>query len=446
MSPVSEPLPVVLYGRTVGHLVPVEPTRQAIRRRSTEAAEFHYDSDYLGSSAVRAPLSVRMPLDPGPVPARKVEAFLAGLLPENLDSRRELARQLDVPDQPVSLLARIGWDCPGAVQITTVDRLADMQARAGGLERIDDVQIAARLEAVTRDQAAWSEPNEHWSLAGQQAKIALAQLPDGAWAEATGSAPTTHIIKPGIGHLMHQALVEHATMVAAGALGVDVAESHYTEFEARPAIIVTRFDRRRTSRGVVRIHQEDMCQAVGRLPEAKYEADGGPGLADMAAVLRTQVRTDPTKELTALADFALINYAAAAPDGHAKNVSIRILPTGQVAMAPLYDLSTALPYDRTFDTLALSMGGERSANNIHARQWTRLAADLSVDEDHLRRRARTLVSNFPDAFHDALAEVGTPAARAIWGRTADRAEKHRTACLQRLDEPSVRARHRAQQR
>ena len=188
-------------------------------------------------------------------------------------------------------------------------------------------------------------------MAGQQEKFALAQLRtrDGrprGWAEAKGSAPTTHIVKPGIGRLRDQALVEHATMRAAAALGVEVARTEFTDFGGQTALIVERFDRVQLSDGSVqRIHQEDLCQAMGRKPEDKYEEDGGPTAKDMARILRAHAY-EPGRELRKLADFILINHAAAAPDGHSKNVSIRILPNGDVRMAPLYDLATGVAYDK----------------------------------------------------------------------------------------------------
>lgn len=208
-----------------------------------------------------------------------------------------------------------------------------------GLEPVIDREISQRITRLRDHTAEWTRPDEHWSLAGQQEKFALTQLVtlDGrrkGWAEAKGSATTTHIVKPGIGRLHHQALVEHATMRAAAALGVEVARTEFAEFGGQAAPIVERFDRVQLPDGSVqRIHQEDMCQATGRIPENKYEEDGGPTAKDMAQILKAHAH-DPSRELLKLADFVLINYAAVAPDGHAKNVSIRILPNGDVRMAP----------------------------------------------------------------------------------------------------------------
>lgn len=416
----SSPLIVVLYGHVVGQL-----------ERGPQGPIFSY-----GQDPGRAPLSVNLPLNPGrSFTSRKVSPFLDGLLPEDANARRRAAAELGVADTPLELLSVLGWDCPGAVQITAETNLAQLLAREGSLVPLTEQDIAARLDRLQEPSASWTEPGEHWSLAGQQSKFALARTSSG-WAEANGSEPTTHIVKPGIGRLAHQALVEHATMQAAAALGVDVARTEYTEFNGRPAIVIERFDRIRQRDGkVARIHQEDMCQATGRMPDRKYEEAGGLNVREMAAILRSNAR-DTGPEITKLADFLLINYAAEAPDGHSKNVSIRILPNGNVTMAPLYDLASALPYEaKSMDrNLALSIGGRRRINDIHSKQWTRAAQDLGLPEAQLRDRARYLVSSFPDAFRDALFATGAPEAEEVWARACTRAATHVERCLQRLDE------------
>lgn len=422
---------VVLYGQRIGRL----------DREPGGGASFTYDPEYL-LRAVRPQLSMRLPLREAPFPAARTLPFLDGLLPENREARREKARARGIPDDPVSLLSVMGWDCPGAVQIFPEDEIEQMLGREGGLEPVTDDEIGARIARLRDHSAGWTLPEEHWSLAGQQEKFALAQQvrDDGStgWAEAFGSAPTTHIVKPGIGRLHHQALVEHATMRAAALLGLSVAETEYVHFAGESAIVVKRFDRVPVASGAVRrIHQEDLAQATGRLPESKYEEDGGPTARDMSRIIRDHAHT-PAPELTKLADFVLINYVAAAPDGHAKNISIRILPDGDVRVAPLYDLASGLPYSKADvdRRLALSIGGERQLSRIHAGQWARAARELGVREDALHDHARQLLTGFPDAFHEALDEVDTREADHVWKHAAKAFADHTAACLKQLDAPT----------
>lgn len=95
--------------------------------------------------------------------------------------------------------------------------------------------------------------------------------------------------------------------------------------------------------GAVQLLKEDFCQALGVPPHLKYESDGGPGLSDLAAVLRGSERAD--EDLTTLLTSQVLFWLMAAPDGHAKNFSIRLLPAGRYALTPLYDVMSIWPIE-----------------------------------------------------------------------------------------------------
>jgi serine/threonine-protein kinase HipA len=312
-----------------------------------------------------------------------------------------------------------------------------MLARNDDLPEVSDAAIAARLRDLrTTGEASWTLPEEHWSLPGQQAKIALARLRDG-WHEAHGSAATTHIIKPGIGRLHHQALVEHATMRAAAACGLAVANTEFVYFGEEPAIVVERYDRLVLEDDtVVRLHQEDLCSAAGRLPSRKYESDGGPGLRDMVRTVN-QVATDRAAAVRAVGDFVAFNYVSGSPDGHAKNISLLLLPH-ETRMAPLYDLATGLPYDSKnpeFRQVAVGIGGRRKFGQVLGKHWDRAAEQLGIPAPEYRERARSLARAFPDGFSDALRSLETPEAESIRGRSIDAIATHARLVLERLDDP-----------
>jgi serine/threonine-protein kinase HipA len=420
----AERLAVLLYGQVVGRLdrtvQPANPT-------------FTYEDAYAASGGV--PLSLRLPIASTTYSERQVEPYLRGLLPENRATLGRWADRLSVsPDDIFGILAEMGWECPGAVQFCRFDDVEDLLSRNGEYRPVSDTDIAERLRELVDEPASWSMPGEHWSLGGQQEKFALTSLA-GQWHEAHGSAATTHIIKPGIKALLHQALVEHLTMAAASDLGVDVAASRIVQFDDQWALVVERFDRTVGSdSSVVRVHQEDFCQALGRLPEAKYEARGGPGLADMAGVVRkwSSQRDD---DLMALADFAAVNLISGAPDGHSKNISLLLAFDGQRRIAPLYDLATGLSYDRgSIDrTVALSIGGERIFSRVRQKQWEKAARTLGLPPDLLIGRARAMAEQYPDAFERAVALAqGIPGADEIGARTLPALRKHCEDLLQQL--------------
>lgn len=419
-------LAVVMYGRVVGRIT--QPFRSA-------EPEFTYDSEYLDQG--RTPLSVLMPVVDGSYRGLRVRAFLEGVLPEDPQTRRRWASQLDVePDDYIGLLSQMGWDCPGAVQFSAVAELDDMLARGRETRPVSAEEIGARLRDLrTVAEPSWTMPEEHWSLPGQQAKFALARLSDG-WREAHGSAATTHILKPGIGRLHHQALVEHATMRAARSAGLSVARSEFRYFGEEPAIVVERYDRVVLEDDtVVRLHQEDFCSANGRLPAKKYEAHGGPGLGDMARTVQQNVR-DRHSALRALGDFAAFNYISGSPDGHSKNISLLLLPD-DVRVAPLYDLATGLPYDSVpgFREVALSISGRRKFGQVLGKHWDRAARVLGIPAEEFRARARHLAGSFPDAFSDALRVIGTAEAGHVRQRSMTAINQHAQDVLARLNDP-----------
>ena len=423
----SRLLEVVMYDQLVG---------QISQRSAAADPEFTYDPDYLDSAST--PLAILLPLADATYKGKNVRAFLEGVLPEDPATRQRWGSRLGVsPDDTIAILSRMGWDCPGAVQFCTPDTLDEMRERARETQPVSDEEIANRLRALrTADAASWSLPDEHWSLPGQQSKFALAHLSDG-WHEAHGSAATTHIIKPGIGRLHHQALVEHATMHAARQMGLDVANTEFTRFgDGEAAIVIERYDRIVLDDDtVVRLHQEDFCSASGRLPDKKYEAHGGPSLGDLARVVSQNV-DDRAVGARAVGDFAAFNYVAGAPDGHSKNISLLLLPN-EIRVAPLYDLATGLPYDGSpaLREVAVSIGGRRKFGQVLGKHWDRAAAALGIPAEEYRARAETMTEQFPDAFSDALVAIGTPEAEEVRVRSVDAIARHVTQIAERLDDP-----------
>lgn len=419
----SEQLLVLLYDNVVGTLhqpsLGDDPT-------------FTYLPEYArGGSAA---LSARLPLSESTYTAKRVAPFLSGLLPENRELRSQMARELGThEDDYFTLLSHMGWDCPGAVQFCRPTDVQLLRERTSEYAEIDESGIAARLRSLTGNPASWLMPDEHWSLGGQQEKFALAEI-NGRWHEAHGSAATTHIFKPGIPSLHHQALVEHVTMMAASHLGVDIAGTRMLQFEDQWAIVVGRFDRSFTDDNhVVRLHQEDFCQALGRMPSRKYESNGGPTLADMVRTVE-QHSTERYDDRIALADFLIINVVAGAPDGHSKNISMLRLPN-ETSVAPLYDLATGLAYEtqRVERSTALSVGGERELSRIYKKQWIKAADILKLDGDAVVARTASLASGFPAAFETALVSVEhIPGANEVADRTLPELRSHCERIIDRL--------------
>lgn len=243
------------------------------------------------------PLSLSMPLALAEHPHAVVDAYLWGLLPDNEIIVERWAQRFHVsPRSAFALLAHVGEDCAGAVRFATPERIRTLAREdRGTVEWLDEGEIADRLRALRRDASAWWRVTDggQFSLAGAQPKTAL--FFDGKrWGVPNGRIPTTHILKPGVPDLIDHASNEHFCLVLAQCLGLPAATSRVMRFEDEMAIVVERYDRISTRGRIVRVHQEDICQALGVHPASKYESEGGPGVRDVVLLgARGGGRTDP---------------------------------------------------------------------------------------------------------------------------------------------------------
>ncbi len=344
------------------------------------------------------PLSLSMPLAAAEHGRAAIEAFLWGLLPDNEAILEGWARRFHVSARnPLALLSEVGEDCPGAVQFVRPERLdVCLTAEPEPIEWLDEHAVAERLRALRADPSAWRLPSDtgQFSLAGAQPKTALL-LDDGRWGVPSGRTPTTHILKPP-GELAGQAENEHFCLVLARQLGLPTTSSTIRRFEDQIAIVVERYDRQRTKDGILRVHQEDLCQAMGVSPTRKYENEGGPGVTPIIAFLRDS-STEREQDVSTFVDALIFNWLVAGTDAHAKNFSL-LIATGRVRLAPLYDLASILPYDLDFQKIKLAMkiGSDYKLRDIGQREWRQLAEKNRLDPDQLLDRIREFAARIPD--------------------------------------------------
>jgi serine/threonine-protein kinase HipA len=245
-----------------------------------------------------------------------------------------------------------------------------------------------------------------FSLAGAQPKTAL--LFDGKkWGLPSGRIPTTHILKPGAVELEAHAENEHFCLVLARELGLPAAGSKIVHFEDQVAIAVERYDRVRGPDAIARVHQEDVCQALGVHPANKYENDGGPGVRAIVDLLR-ESSGKPSEDVGTFLDALAYGWIIAATDGHAKNYSLLIGSEGRVRLSPLYDVASALPYDGQRAEklkLAMKIGGKYRLRDIGATQFQKLAAELDLDPHALISRIHDMAKSLPDYVATVLRQM-----------------------------------------
>ncbi|AOY92185.1 toxin HipA [Cupriavidus sp. USMAA2-4] len=300
------------------------------------------------------PLSLSLPFTPGNAAHRgdAVRAYFENLLPDSREIRDRIARRFRTETTDAfDLLAQVGRDCVGALQLLP-DGMAPTGVATIDGEPLNEAQMARALRgAVMQQPPAEADDGEfRISIAGAQEKTAFLWA-DGQWLRPRGSTPTSHIFKLPMGLVGNMQLdlgesVENEWLCAQilAAYGMPVAACRPLMFENQKVLCVERFDRM-WSKGskpwLIRLPQEDMCQATATPPYRKHEADGGPGIDRIMRLLDGSMH----READRLRFFQaqVLFWMLCAPDGHAKNFSLALRPGGAYQLTPLYDVMSAYP-------------------------------------------------------------------------------------------------------
>jgi serine/threonine-protein kinase HipA len=353
---------------------------------------FTYAQPWVAGGGV--PLSLSLPLRAEPYQDRECRPFFTGLLPEG-DFLKAVARAFQVSaENSFSVLAEIGGECAGAVSLVAPGCRPPFEAhhppRWLSREQLADILVELPNRPLL------TGPNDEdegvrLSLAGTQDKLPV--LARGEQLGITwGSPPSTHIIKKPIANVPEMVVNEAYCMSLAIEIGLNTAEAIPISAGSQAGLLVKRYDRIRRESGneVHRIHQEDFCQALGFLPAQKYEAEGGPGVATCAELLRRRSAAPAPDQLEFL-DALLFNLMIGNADAHAKNYSLLLDAPGSPRLAPLYDLLSTRVYGRRFGRkMAMKYGGEYRPERIRGRHLDRMSTDLGVAARRVRVRAENL--------------------------------------------------------
>ena len=395
----GDALSVILSGRFAGE----------VHRGADNRLFLRYDDSYRSDSTV-PPLSVSMPMWREEHGDPRITPWLWGLLPDNANVLARWGRDFGVSTaSPFPLLGtQIGHDCPGAVQFCHAADLEALLGRVGDINELSEADIATRLRSLRADTATWLGPAStgQFSLGGAQAKTALHLSEDG-WGEPTGTVPTTHILKPAVSDFDWLDVNEHLCLTAASIAGLRAARTFLGVFEDQTAIVVKRFDRVERDGVLACVHHEDMCQAMSLHPSRKYQADGGPSPGQIADLLRSITNGGAAADdLWEFLDALAFNWLIAGSDAHAKNYGL-VLAGTQARLAPLYDVASFLPYDKSKGhklKLAMKVGGDyRLRSTYRPNAWRKTAQELKLDPDQVIARVVALAVRLPPAFEEAAA-------------------------------------------
>lgn len=401
------PLEVFLNARHVGRL----------SKQSTGAIDFAYAESWLRWDNA-LPVSLSLPLREDRYIGRAVIAVFDNLLPDTDAIRRRVAERLGADGiDAFSLLCAVGRDCVGALQFLPEGQEPQPLDTLTG-EALSPDEAAAHIGSLSTAPLGLGDDEDfRISVAGAQEKTALLWH-DGQWMRPHGTTPTTHILKPQIGtlpigvDLSNSVENEHLCLRVLAAFGLAVAETEIQDFGERRVLVVERFDRRRTKDGrLIRLPQEDFCQALGVPPTQKYQSEGGPG---MVAILDQLKASDtPEEDRRSFLKAQILFWLMAATDGHAKNFSIALRPGGRFGLTPLYDVISVQPaidsgqIQRRKVTMAMCAGDGRHyrLHTIALRHFDQTAAKAGLPKGAVDEIMEEIRVRFDVAWADVSAAL-----------------------------------------
>jgi serine/threonine-protein kinase HipA len=359
-----------------------------------------YTADALDRWDIGVPLlSCALPVGTRPL---RAASFVRGLLPEgrHLQAVASLAR---IPtNDHHGLLARFGRDIAGAVVITVDD---EPPAHAGVVEDYSDDALAAEVASLDESSLGLHADSE-LSIAGIQNKLLLVELPDGRWGRPVHGYPSTHILKIDDDRYPGLVRAEAACLSLAYDVGLTHAPPRFEIIGGRECVIVARYDRRSVRGRIMRVHQEDACQALdvdidAHRGRGKYEAFGGPTLAQIAELLRIHAHM-PTIELERLVGLVTFSAAIGNADLHGKNISFLHDDGAYLSLAPAYDTVPTMLWPKLRATSAVSINGETDFASISIDAIMMEAAGWGMDESRARAAAADMVTAIATALPDAI--------------------------------------------
>lgn len=368
---------------------------------------FTYDAGWL--TGAETPISLSLPLREEPYLDAECRPFFAGLLPEG-EFLRSVARTFHISaENSFTVLQEIGGECAGAISLVVPDGEPPF-ASAPDPEWLTEPQLGSLLaELPARPLLAGPDDEEgvRLSLAGTRDKLPVL-LRDESIGITRGRPPSTHIIKVPPPEIDGFVANEAYCMALAREIGLSVATATPFRADHLEALLVERYDRFRAASTVRRIHQEDLCQASGRPPAMKYEAEGGPGIAECAQLIGAHA-AGPGVSILKFLDALMFNLLIGNADAHSKNYSLLLEGPGTPRLAPLYDLLSTRVYGRRFGRkMAMKYGGEYRSDRIRGRHLDRLGDDLGIAARRVRKHADAIATQALQARETARENLPSP--------------------------------------
>jgi serine/threonine-protein kinase HipA len=359
---------------------------------------FQYSEEWL-ENPVRFPVSRTLPLQVDPYEPGTENSvahnYFANLLPE-ADSRKRICREKKISlENDFELLRAIGGECAGALSV-----LGDEpQDEISQYRLLNDDELTELLN--TRNPAivvgGGSSP-PRLSLAGAQDKAPV-KYDAGKIYIPLNNSISTHILKYQLRDVSHVPAYETITTWIAQELGLGACDIDYHTHADNSYALIERYDRIFVDGQLIRLHQEDFCQASGRSSHNKYEHEGGPSFAECVKLVQEH-SSQPLKDIPRLIRWQVFNYLVGNSDAHAKNLSFVYGIDHTTQLAPFYDLIAihAWPSNIFNHELAMTVGGENNVSHIKLEHWKKLAEECEIPFASFENAIKQLSEEIIDAF------------------------------------------------
>lgn len=354
---------------------------------------FSYDASYLGAGLL--PISLSLPLNAGEFSQKQCLPFFEGLLPEG-DVKRKISDFLHVSEtSTLKLLKELGGECAGMISIlpegeqNKTRKFYDFSP--DNYEPIPIKKISEYIKNINSRPLLKVKEELRLSLAGAQEKLPLLYK-GGEYYLPRNGAPSTHIIKPtGHGELSTLSANEYICIKLAEHSGLPVPNTELKLAEGSDFLLIERYDRIFKDDKLSRIHQEDVCQALGILSEYKYQNDGGPGIADIYNLLKEKTSI-PLLEMRSFLQYVLFNFIIGNCDAHGKNYSI-MFKNNLIRLTPLYDTVCTLAYPNLTNKLSMKIGKHVEIKKVNKE-------DISILAEQIGLKAKAVCDTYFEIFEN----------------------------------------------
>ena len=392
---------------------------------------FRYDPSWMGLRGA-FPISITMPLRSERIASDTFLPWAANLLPESVQLRT-LGQLLGMArGDVIGLLSAIGGDTAGALSIGQPGRTASLHWRP--IDKPEDLERL--IEELPSKPFLVGNEGVSMSLAGVQTKLAVAVDQTGCVCIPMNGSPSTHILKPDAPRLWGSVQNEAFCLTLARRMKIPTPSVTTGQAGKRTYLLVKRFDRTEVSGRWRRLHQEDYCQALGKPPSAKYEANQtgirGPALEDMFELTRRHM---PSIDIVHLLDMVVVNVLACNTDAHAKNYAIIIRGNG-ASIAPMYDLMCGEVWENVTKNLAQKIAGKSRGDHLNGRGWQQFARECGLNPRQVLDRVGTLAKSALAEAEAAASEVAAMPAgtHEVLDQTREAVERRARILLAQLHE------------